>query len=126
MTRKVFSFISRGPVGPQGDQGPQGEQGSQGEAALREFLLVFSSNDGINNNNFIGVCRTSNDFLQNTIVVPFDCKAKKLIFSIRELLNAFTYTGTLYINNVASSLVATIADGSVSFYVEALGRCCIK
>jgi hypothetical protein len=111
----------QGPQGIQGEQGPQGIQGEKGETALREFLLVFSSNDGMNNNNFIGTCTTSNLFLQNTIVVPFDCKAKKLIFSIRQLLNPFIYSATLYINNIASGFVATIVDGSVAFSVETLG-----
>jgi hypothetical protein len=52
--------------------------------------------------------------LRNTVVIPYACNARLIAFSIRELANARPYTATLYVNGVASSLVATIPDGSTT------------
>ncbi len=58
--------------------------------------------------------------------MPFDCKATKLVFSIREFAKSSCYRAILYINNVASSLSAIITDGSVNFNAIGTGRIDLK
>ena len=77
--------------------------------------MLFSSDKPINNKDFIGVCCTSNKFINNTVIVPFNCNATKLVFSIRNLANSVYYKAILYVNNTPTLLNATIADGSITF-----------
>ena len=59
--------------------------------------------------------------LRNTLVVPFNCTTDVLAFNIRELSANTSYTATLYINNIATSLVATIPNGATSYKVKVNG-----
>jgi hypothetical protein len=81
-------------------------------------VLIFSSTR-TNQSDYIGACSSSNTFLQNTIIVPFNCTAKSLVFSIRELSAATAYSATLYVNGAPSNFTCSIEDGSVAFYSSA-------
>ena len=41
-----------------------------------------------------------------------------MAFNIRELSSNVSYTAILYINGIASTLIAQISDGSVSFKIK--------
>ena len=61
--------------------------------------------------------KITNSFIRNNVVVPYNCTTKSLTFSIREYSNAVSYKATLYINNIASSLIAEIVDGSINYTI---------
>ena len=112
-----------GPPGPQGYPGPPGPSGS---SIMNPCLLTFATSESISNNDFIGLGNSSNSNLRNTIVAPYNCTANELIFSIRELASNNSYNATLSINNIDTSLVATIVDGSVSFNSSQVGNISIN
>jgi hypothetical protein len=59
--------------------------------------------------------------LRNTVIIPENCRATILAFSIRSLASAHSYIVTLWVNGVSSGLSATIVDGSVTTAVAGSG-----
>jgi hypothetical protein len=105
-------------LGDKGDTGPQGPVGETGNTSI----FSFATSESVSNNSFIGLGNSSNTFLRNTLVVPFNCTTDALAFNIRELAANTSYTATLYVNDIATSLVATIPNGSTSLKIKTNGN----
>ena len=121
-----------GPEGPSGPTGPTGSQGAQGLEGPRGLLgptgpigpagtvnasvdmYLFATSNSLSRNSFIGCGSSSSSYLRNTNLVSNNCRAVRLAFSIRSLANSVPYTATLWVNGAATSLTATIANGSIS------------
>ena len=86
---------NEGDRGDKGDQGDKGDKGDKGDVGDASNIIVFSTQQTINRNNFIGQGTTSNKFINNTVVIPKNGIAVKLTFSIRELANSNSFTATL-------------------------------
>jgi hypothetical protein len=99
-----------GASGSTGAAGPTGMMGASGST-----ILSFATSESVNNGNFIGLGNSSNNSLRNTILIPYNCTANSLVFSIRELSASVQYTATLYVNGFASSLATIIPNGSINY-----------
>ena len=82
--------------------------------------FIFSTRDSVSTNNFIGIGNSSNSFLKNTLVIPFNCIVNEIVFSIRELSNNTSYTAIIYKNNVNTGIVAYISNGSISYNTSSI------
>jgi len=102
----------RGEKGNKGQKGEKGEKGDKGNKSMNKIILLFSSNNQISTNSFFGTGTSSNIFLQNSVLIHYNCVATRLGFSLRKLRFNQTYKATLYINGKASNLTTTIKDGS--------------
>ena len=83
--------------------------------------IFFATDNSVSNEDYVGLGVSSSNLLRNTVVIPYDCTATVMAFSIRELSNSTSYTATLIKNGVASSLVATIVNGAASTGVVVTG-----
>ena len=98
-------------MGATGSIGPTGPGGSQ---------FVFASNTSLSAGNYfgLGVDQSPSDYYRCTIVVPKDCVANTLVFSIRESSRNGPYKATLNVNGVDSSLSVIITNGTVAPYAN--------
>jgi hypothetical protein len=109
-------FGETGPTGI-GETGPTGPVNTEVKS-----LWVFSTDSAISSGDYLGQGSASSIYLRNTLVVPVACTAVKIAFSIRKLvLDPNSYSATLLVNNVASSLTAVITDGSISLSIVSSG-----
>jgi len=80
---------------------------------------LFSTDQSVGNNDFVGLGTSSSSYIRNTIVIPSPGQLQEVVFSIRGT-SPGSYTGTVYIstppytnNEVATTLAAYILDGNV-------------
>jgi hypothetical protein len=66
----------------------------------------------------LGVDQEPKNYYRCTVVVPKDCVANKLVFSIRESSRNGPYKATLNVNGVDSLLSVTITDGTLAPYAN--------
>jgi hypothetical protein len=78
------------------------------------IFYLFSTNETANGK-YIGIGTSSNNILRCSVVVPVDCVASKMVFSIKQLTNNITYYATLYVNGVMTNFKSCILDGSLSY-----------
>jgi hypothetical protein len=111
---------TEGPTGPSGGPtGPVGPTGTAGASAPITSLYLFATDEPVDNREFIGLGSSSEHFLRNTEVVGVDTVATQIAFSIRGFASHGSYTATLWVNDVPTSLVAVIPDGCMS--ISAIG-----
>jgi hypothetical protein len=114
-----------GPTGPTGTEGPTGPSGGPtgpaGAVGPITSLYLFATDEPVDNREFIGLGSSSEHFLRNTEVVGVDTVATQIAFSIRGFASYGSYTATLWVNDVPTSLVAVIPDGCTSISAIGLG-----
>ncbi len=81
----------------------------------------FASKESVSRNDYVGCGASSASFLDNTVTMAEASRIKKIAFNIRNLAANINYTATVWINNVASSLSATIIDGTINYKASATG-----
>ena len=118
----------QGPTGATGPQGPAGPTGPQGPAGVDANAFTLSSDQGISNNQYLGLGNASADFVRNTVVIPRDGELTRLAFSIRteQLIGTETVTATVYIsdcglNPTPTALTATLNGPSTTNGCYAVG-----
>ncbi len=82
--------------------------------------FIFSTDQSVGNNYYIGVGTSGTNFLRNSVVVPFDCYIGSLIFSIRSAAANTGITATLYKSSngimSATTLSTVIANGATQVF----------
>jgi hypothetical protein len=83
-------------------------------------MFEFATSESVSDTDYIGCGNSSNNFLRNTLVVPRNCTAVRLTFSIRTFNDPTPYTIHLYVNGIDSGVTAVIADGSIATAASAV------
>jgi hypothetical protein len=111
---KYLKKGNKGDKGDKGDRGDKGDKGDKGNKSINKIILLFSSNNQVSTNSFFGTGTSSNNFLQNSVLIQYNCVATRLGFSLRKLRINQSYKATLYINGKASKLSTIIKNGSLT------------
>ena len=80
--------------------------------------MYFGTSESVGNNDYIGLGNSSNSFLRNTLLVPYDCIINLINFSLRQLAAAVEYRAYIVVNNIVTSQYAIISDGSTNYKVS--------
>jgi hypothetical protein len=105
----------KGEKGDKGDKGPIGLTGSIGPSVNNKTILCFSTNQIVNNGDYIGQGFSSNCLVKNTLLIPYNCIIDSICFSIRELNNNIPYYATVIVNGKSTN-VNCIISNSISSY----------
>jgi len=109
----------RGPAGQQGSQGPTGP--ISGGSAGGSYVIFTTS--GLSSGNYIGQGTSSNDFFENSLVIPENANITTIAINCRQApsSSATDLTCTLYVNNTITSLSTSITNVNVVLYSVSSG-----